>query len=102
MHESPEAAFRQLKLRGGPRRRQVVADHLRHAMIRPVFTAHPSEARRRTILGEFAAISQHLDRMETSQLTVSERDRAVDEIAEECRDTLVLRHDPPIEADGPG
>ena len=41
-----------------------VADHLARALVVPVFTAHPSEARRRTVLEKLAVIAQLLDRIE--------------------------------------
>ncbi|HEY2158461.1 MAG TPA: phosphoenolpyruvate carboxylase, partial [Isosphaeraceae bacterium] len=81
MHESPEAALQALKEWGTTA--EDVAEHLDRALIRRVFTAHPSEARRRTILGKLAAISRQLDRKETTQLTPSERERLLAEIAEE-------------------
>ena len=79
--ESPEAALRQLRERG------VTADQvaalLRRAVIRPVFTAHPSEARRRTILEKLEAVSRQLDLMEFTRLTPRDREAAVAAVADE-------------------
>ncbi len=99
MHESPEAALQGLKQ--GATTAEDVAEHLDRALIRPVFTAHPSEARRRTILGKLAAISRQLDRKETTQLTPSSaarpgRDRRGG------RDALVLGDHPPVAPDRAG
>ncbi len=85
--ESPEAALRRLRDRGVDA--DQVADHLDRALICPVFTAHPSEARRRTILGKLTSIARQLDRLEFGQLVPLERERAVAEIAEEV-ETLWL------------
>jgi phosphoenolpyruvate carboxylase len=79
--ESLEAALRQLREGGVSAER--VADLLRRALIVPVFTAHPSEARRRTILEKLEAISHQLDRIEHSQLLPRERETALAAIAEE-------------------
>jgi phosphoenolpyruvate carboxylase len=79
--ESPEAAFLQLRERGVSA--QQVGDLLEQAQICPVFTAHPSEARRRTILEKLVAISHQLDRLEYSKLLPREREAAVAAIAEE-------------------
>ena len=87
MNESPVAALQQLRDRGVDA--DQVAEHLGNALVRPVFTAHPSEARRRTILEKLAAIAQQLDRIEFGQLVPSERERAVASIAEEV-ETLWL------------
>ncbi len=75
-----------------------VAEHLDRALICPVFTAHPSEARRRTILGKLAAIARQLDRMETTQLAPAERDRGHRRDRRGGRDALALRHHPPSRA----
>ncbi|MBA4188794.1 MAG: phosphoenolpyruvate carboxylase [Planctomycetaceae bacterium] len=79
--ETAEAALRQIRDRGiGP---EEVAEHLASALIVPVFTAHPSEARRRTILEKLAAVAYQLDRMEYGHLTDSERTDAIAAVAEE-------------------
>ena len=85
--ESPESAFRQLRDRGIDA--DQLAEHLDRALICPVFTAHPSEARRRTILEKLSSIARELDRLEDRQLAPIDRDRAVASIAEEV-ETLWL------------
>ena len=85
--ESPESALRQLRDRGIDA--DQVAEHLGRALICPVFTAHPSEARRRTILEKLAAIAHELDRLEDGQIVPTERERAIASIAEEV-ETLWL------------
>jgi phosphoenolpyruvate carboxylase len=85
--ESPESALRQLRDRGIDA--DQVVEHLERALICPVFTAHPSEARRRTILEKLASIARQLDRLEDSQIVPRERERAIASIAEEV-ETLWL------------
>jgi len=79
--ETFEAAIRQIRERGIEAAE--MAEHLATALVVPVFTAHPSEARRRTILEKLAAIAQQLDRIEYGQPSESERAEAVATIAEE-------------------
>jgi phosphoenolpyruvate carboxylase len=79
--ETAESALRRLaELNVSP---DELTDHLARALIVPVFTAHPSEARRRTVLEKLSTLAQLLDRLEYGQLTPSERDSAVGAIAEE-------------------
>ena len=85
--ESAEAALKQIAERGISA--DEVADHLARALVVPVFTAHPSEARRRTVLEKLAAIAKLLDRIEYGMPTPSERDAALGEIAEKV-ETLWL------------
>ena len=85
--ESPESALRQLRDRGIDA--DQVAEHLGRALICPVFTAHPSEARRRTILEKLSAIARELDRLEDGQIVPADRERAIASIAEEV-ETLWL------------
>ena len=81
MPESLEAAFAQLRDRR--RQRRGGRSTLQTALVVPVFTAHPSEARRRTILEKLETISRLLDRLEYSQLLPHERRAAESAVAEE-------------------
>jgi phosphoenolpyruvate carboxylase len=79
--ETADAAIRRLAALGIPA--QEVADHLARALVVTVFTAHPSEARRRTVLEKLAALAQLLDRMESGRLTPDDLDAALGAVAEE-------------------
>lgn len=79
--ETAESALRKIAERGIPA--DEVADHLGRALVVPVFTAHPSEARRRTVLEKLASVAHLLDDMEYGLPTPDERDAAVGAIAEE-------------------
>lgn len=79
--ESPEAALRSLRERGISA--DQIAEQLDRALIVPVFTAHPSEARRRTILVRLQAIEQQLDRLEYGQLLPAEQEHVLASVAEE-------------------
>ena len=79
--ENAESALRLIASRGIPA--SEVADHLARALVVPVYTAHPSEARRRTVLEKLASVAGLLDRLEYGFLTPDERETAVGAIAEE-------------------
>ncbi len=79
--ENAEAALRKIADRGITV--EEVADHLSRALVVPVFTAHPSEARRRTVLEKLASVAHLLDDTEYGLPTPAERDTAVGAIAEE-------------------
>jgi phosphoenolpyruvate carboxylase len=81
LSESTLAAFRELADQGVTA--SDVSDLLERAFIGPVFTAHPSEARRLTILEKLSAISRELDRIEFADLLPIERDEALATIAEQ-------------------
>lgn len=70
MAESVGEAFGQLKEKNFP---ATELQHLLHHLrICPVFTAHPSEARRLTILEKLGAISKELDRLDYHELLQDE------------------------------
>jgi phosphoenolpyruvate carboxylase len=75
----PESALGELKERG------VSAEQLRavleSALVLPVFTAHPSEARRRTVLEKLDTIARRFDDMEYKRLLPTEKDGALNDIA---------------------
>ncbi len=76
-----EAALVQLRDQGvGPGQ---ISELLQRMLIAPVFTAHPSEARRRTVLDKLDFISHQLAAIETGQLTPREHDAALARIREE-------------------
>ncbi len=79
--ESPEAALAQLRELGVPA--DQVGALLGRALVCPVFTAHPSEARRLTILEKLEAIGSRLDHLEYGRPLPHERQAALDAIAQE-------------------
>ena len=72
MTESAAEALGQLKERGFPAAK--LQHLLHHLRICPVFTAHPSEARRLTILEKLGLISKELDRLDYQELLPQEID----------------------------
>ncbi|MFM7150023.1 MAG: phosphoenolpyruvate carboxylase, partial [Gemmataceae bacterium] len=69
--ESIESALRQLKMRGVPAEK--ILQGLQSIHICPVFTAHPSEARRRTVLEKLWRVTETLDQRERENLLPQER-----------------------------
>jgi phosphoenolpyruvate carboxylase len=98
--ETLHMALAKLRDRGFTHER--VASMLERALVRPVFTAHPSEARRRTILEKIDAIASQLDRLEYCQLLPSERAEAMSAITAEVEAfwfTDIVRNDRPTVLD---
>jgi phosphoenolpyruvate carboxylase len=100
LDESPEAALVQLREKG------CTADQIRamldRALIQCVFTAHPSEARRRTVLEKLNAISLELNRIEYSVLLPIEKRESIANIAEQLETmwmTSSVRADRPVVID---
>jgi len=93
-----EAAL--LKLRETGVTAEQVAGLLKRALIVPVYTAHPSEARRRTILEKLESISRHMDCLESEHRFPRERDAALAGIREEVESfwlsSLVRRQRPTV------
>ncbi len=84
MDETILAGLRQLRDQGlGPGEIQSLLDNL---FISPVFTAHPTESQRRTILDILRTIDGHLAKLDRTDLLPSERDRFVRQI----HDQIVL------------
>ncbi len=98
--ESPQAALTRLRANGCTG--EQVTDLLDRALLSCVFTAHPSEARRRTVLEKLNAISAELDRLEYVHLLPSEREDSIASIAEQLETmwmTSSVRSDRPIVID---
>jgi phosphoenolpyruvate carboxylase len=76
IHESLAAAITTLAQRGVAKKhvRQLLAD----AAVHPVFTAHPSEARRRSLLQHLERIVALLERLDDPRATPHERESTLD------------------------
>jgi len=79
--ETAEAALRLIRDRGTGV--DELSAHLARALVVPVFTAHPSEARRRTVLEKLAALAGHLDRLELGVPSVAGQADTLRAVAEE-------------------
>ena len=79
--ETAEAGLRLIRERGTSA--EELADHLARALVVPVFTAHPSEARRRTVLEKLASLAGHLDRLELGVPSVAGQAATLRAVAEE-------------------
>ncbi|MGE3314776.1 MAG: phosphoenolpyruvate carboxylase [Planctomycetaceae bacterium] len=98
--ETPEIALMELKERGIST--DQLAAVLKSAVVHPVFTAHPSEARRRTVLEKLDAIADRMERIEYSRLLPEERAEEVEAIAAEIETywlTDIIRDDRPTVLD---
>ncbi len=79
--ESIAAAIRHLAANGATRQEmQAVLDRL---YVQPVFTAHPTEAKRRTILAKLRRIASSLARLDFTALTPEEERDMLERISEE-------------------
>ena len=98
--ESPQAAL--VRLRENGCSSEQVTELLKRALIGCVFTAHPSEARRRTVLEKLNTVSSVLAKLEYTQLLPNEREDAIAVIAEQLETmwmTSSIRSDRPIVID---
>lgn len=81
LHESLEAAL--LTLRERRIEPERVAQILDELLVFPVFTAHPSEPRRRTVLQRLAALAPLIQQLDDVRLAPREREWLLDRIREE-------------------
>ncbi len=98
--ESPQAAL--VRMRENGCTDEQVTNLLDRALLSCVFTAHPSEARRRTVLEKLNTISAELDRLEYVHLLPNEREDAIAVIAEQLETmwmTSSVRSDRPVVID---
>ena len=80
MPETIAAAVRHLRALGTPRRE--VDRLLGEMLIQPVFTAHPTEAKRRTILLKLLDLAKLLHGLESRDLLLSEKDAIWEQVRE--------------------
>ncbi|MCM2255185.1 MAG: phosphoenolpyruvate carboxylase [Vicinamibacteria bacterium] len=81
MGETLAAALAELKTRGVPAAQ--VAALLAACRVIPVLTAHPTEAKRRTVLAKLQRVAALLERLGTESVTPQERDEATLHLREE-------------------
>ena len=75
-----------------------ISDLVNRTELRPVFTAHPTEASRRSILGKLAMIADHLEGRSEHRRTESDRqriDRRIEELIEAIWQTDEIRQERP-------
>ena len=96
MSESIGEALEEIRARGITARE--LEELLSHTRITPVFTAHPSEARRLTILEKLSGISTQLDRLDREELLPVEIAEAKAAIGEQIE---VLWHTEAVRAQRP-
>jgi len=98
--ETPAEALQELRAREVTE--EQLAALVKSASVVPVFTAHPSEARRRSILEKLDSVARQLHHLEYTHLLPSERSdtlRAIAEEIEACWLTDVIRHSRPTVLD---
>ncbi len=79
-----------------------VESAFRRTTLRPVFTAHPTEASRRSVLDKLAEIATLIERRGTDRATATERrriDRRVDELLDALWQTDEIRRERPTPLD---
>src|SRR5579864_6573787 len=85
LHESVAAAFAELRQAGVPA--DAIVDGLQRLDIHPVLTAHPSEARRRTLLHHLEMAGQLIEGLDDDRAAPRQRERVLDELR--ARITLI-------------
>ena len=85
-YESVRAAIAELARSGVPG--EDIANFLPHLLVKPVFTAHPSEARRRTVLEHLRTIAQCIAQFDAPALEQPPRARAA--LLDELRANITL------------
>src|SRR5690242_6782140 len=85
LHESVAAGFDELRDQGVSTQR--LKEMLQRLQVHPVLTAHPSEARRRSLLHHLEAAAQSIEKMDDERLTPLERAAVLDTLR--ARITLI-------------